>query len=51
MFNIIPRDRHTATGDAFITALVFQRLLRLAAAHGRGTLTRLLEPFNPEGGE
>jgi DNA polymerase-3 subunit epsilon len=51
MFNIIPRDRHTATGDAFITALVFQRLLRLAAAHGRGTLQRLLEPFNPEAGE
>jgi DNA polymerase-3 subunit epsilon len=45
-FDIIPRDRHTAPGDAFITALVFQRLLRLAAAHHRTTLHRLLEPFH-----
>jgi DNA polymerase III subunit epsilon len=46
-FNIIPHDRHTAPGDAFITALVFQRLLRLAARHGRATLGRLAEPFVP----
>jgi DNA polymerase-3 subunit epsilon len=45
LFNIIPHDRHTAPGDAFMTALVFQRLLRLAAKHGRTTLSRLLEPF------
>jgi DNA polymerase-3 subunit epsilon len=45
LFNIIPHDRHTAPGDAFMTALVFQRLLRLAAKHGRTTLARLLEPF------
>jgi DNA polymerase-3 subunit epsilon len=46
-FDIIPHDRHTAPGDAFITALVFQRLLRLAAKHQRTTLARLLEPFEP----
>jgi DNA polymerase-3 subunit epsilon len=45
LFDIIPHDRHTAPGDALITALVFQRLLRLAAKHRRTTLSRLLEPF------
>ena len=45
LFNVIPHDRHTAPGDAFMTALVFQRLLRLAAKHQRTTLSRLLEPF------
>jgi len=48
LFNIIPHDRHTAPGDAFMTALVFQRLLRLAAKHERTTLARLLEPFVPD---
>jgi len=47
LFGIIPHDRHTAAGDAFMTALVFQRLLRLAGKHGRTTLSRLLEPFEP----
>ena len=32
-------------GDAFLTAQVFLRLLRLAARHGRTTLGRLGEPF------
>lgn len=45
MFEIIPHDRHTADGDAFITAQVFLRLLRLASKHGRGTLGRLSELF------
>jgi DNA polymerase-3 subunit epsilon len=44
-FDIVPHDRHTAAGDAFLTALVFQRLLRLALRCGRGTLGRLIEPF------
>jgi DNA polymerase-3 subunit epsilon len=47
LFDIVPHDRHTAPGDAFMTALVFQRLLRLAARHNRSTLSRLLEPFEP----
>ena len=45
MFGVLPHDRHTASGDAFITAQVFLRLLRLAAKHGRQTLGRLAEPF------
>lgn len=45
MFNVIPHDRHTAGGDAFLTAQVFLRLLRLAGRHGRTTLSRLTEPF------
>jgi len=45
MFEVIPHDRHTASGDAFLTAQVFLRLLRLAVRHGRTTLARLSEPF------
>jgi DNA polymerase-3 subunit epsilon len=45
MFGVIPHDRHTAGGDAFLTAQVFLRLLRLADRFGRGTLARLAEPF------
>ena len=47
-FGIIPHDRHTAGGDAFITAQIFQRLLRLASRHGRGQLGALCEPFPHE---
>lgn len=45
MFGVIPHDRHTANGDAFMTAQVFLRLLRLASRFRRGTLERLCEPF------
>ena len=45
LFGVIPHDRHTAAGDAFMTALVFQRLLSLASRHGRTTLGSLVEPF------
>ena len=45
MFEVIPHDRHTASGDAFLTAQVFLRLLRLAARHGRTTLSRISEPY------
>jgi DNA polymerase-3 subunit epsilon len=45
MFSVIPHDRHTAGGDAFITAQVFLRLLRLATRYGRDTLARMTEPF------
>lgn len=48
LFGVVPHDRHTATGDAWITALIFLRLLRLAAKHGRTTLGRLAEPFVPD---
>ena len=48
MFGVIPHDRHTAGGDAFLTAQVFLRLLRLAARHGRTTLSRISEPFADE---
>lgn len=47
MFGVIPHDRHTASGDAFMTAQVFLRLLRLASHHGRLTLGSLMEPFQP----
>jgi DNA polymerase-3 subunit epsilon len=47
LFGVIPHDRHTASGDAFITAQVFLRLLRLASRHGRSTLGKLTEPFRP----
>jgi DNA polymerase-3 subunit epsilon len=43
LFGVIPHDRHTAAGDAFITAQVFLRLLRLAARHGRTTLGGVAE--------
>jgi DNA polymerase III subunit epsilon len=48
LFGVIPHDRHTATGDAFITAQVFLRLLRLASRSGRGTFARITEPFDVE---
>ena len=47
LFGVIPHDRHTASGDAFMTAQVFLRLLRLASRHGRTTLGKLMEPFQP----
>lgn len=43
VFGIEPHDRHTAAGDAFLTALAFQRLVRLAKHGGRVTLSQLLE--------
>ena len=45
MFGITPHDRHTAGGDAFLTAQVFLRLLRAARAVGRDTLAQLCEPY------
>jgi DNA polymerase-3 subunit epsilon len=42
MFGVVPHDRHTAGGDAFITAQIFLRLLRAAKAVGRLTLESLL---------
>ncbi|HVG56397.1 MAG TPA: hypothetical protein VM846_18300, partial [Vicinamibacterales bacterium] len=45
LFGVVPHDRHTAGGDAFITAQVFLRLLRLAARYGRSELGSICEPF------
>jgi DNA polymerase-3 subunit epsilon len=45
LFGVIPHDRHTASGDAFITAQVFLRLVRLASSSGRGTLGAVCEVF------
>ena len=47
LFGVIPHDRHTASGDAFITAQVFLRLLKLAARHGRTTLAAVCAEFAP----
>ena len=49
MFGVVPHDRHTAAGDAFITAQVFLRLARLASRFGRGTLKPICESFDPDG--
>jgi DNA polymerase-3 subunit epsilon len=45
LFGVIPHDRHTASGDAFITALIFLRLLKLAARYGRTTLGSVVQEF------
>ncbi len=46
-FAIEPHDRHTAAGDAFITAQIFLKLLPHAKRHARGTLGALCERFVP----
>lgn len=48
MFRITPHDRHTAGGDAFLTAQIFLRLLRAAAGVGRTTLASLCVPYPRE---
>ena len=48
MFGVIPHDRHTASGDAFITAQVFLRLRRLALRYGREQLGQISQPFEQE---
>jgi DNA polymerase-3 subunit epsilon len=45
MFGVAPHDRHTAGGDAFITAQIFLRLLRAARRTGRISLDALCEPY------
>ncbi|MCF7990999.1 MAG: 3'-5' exonuclease [Thiohalocapsa sp.] len=42
-FSIVPYDRHTAAGDAFLAAQIFLRLLRIARRCGRDSLARLRE--------
>ena len=43
MFNIAPHDRHTAGGDAMLTARILLRLLRAAKLAGRATLASICE--------
>lgn len=47
-FGVAPHDRHTAGGDAFITALIFQRLLHIGRRAGRTTLGELSEAYVTE---
>jgi DNA polymerase-3 subunit epsilon len=42
-FHVVPHDRHTASGDAFITAQIFIRLLHKAWAAGMHTLAELTQ--------
>jgi DNA polymerase III subunit epsilon len=51
VFGVIPHDRHTATGDAFITAQIFLRLRRLALRFGRERLGLICQPFEPPDAE
>ena len=50
-FGVAPHDRHTAGGDAFITALIFLRLLHIGKRVGRDTLGPLSERFVAEEAE
>jgi DNA polymerase-3 subunit epsilon len=47
MFGVVAHDRHTAGGDAFLTAQIFLRLLRAAKAVGRDTLAELCRRYEP----
>lgn len=49
-FGVTPHDRHTAPGDALLTALVFQKLLRVAGRAGRTDLGRLCERYETDDG-
>jgi len=44
-FGVQPHDRHTAAGDAFITAQIFVKLLRVAKRAGRDTLSQITQRF------
>lgn len=44
-FHIPPHDRHTAAGDAFLTAQVFLKLLPYARRAGRTTLAALAQKW------
>lgn len=47
MFGVATHDRHTAGGDAFLTAHVFLRLLRAARTAGMNSLGPLCTPYQP----
>lgn len=48
-FDILPYDRHTAPGDAFLTAAILLRLLRAADRSGRRALGALLQAAPRDG--
>jgi DNA polymerase-3 subunit epsilon len=48
MFGVVAHDRHTAGGDAFLTAQIFLRLLRAAKGVGRDTLAELCRRYEPK---
>jgi DNA polymerase-3 subunit epsilon len=48
LFAVPPHGRHTAVGDAFLTAQVFLRLRSLAIKHRRDRLEAFCEPFQEE---
>jgi DNA polymerase-3 subunit epsilon len=45
MFGVKAHDRHTAGGDAFLTAQIFLRLLWAARSAGRNTLGSIALPY------
>ncbi len=47
LFGIPPHDRHTAPGDAFITAQVFLKLLRLARRYNLISLADITQRWQP----
>lgn len=47
MFGVVPHDRHTAGGDAFLTATVFLHLLPAARSAGFNTLASVCTPYEP----
>src|SRR3954470_16427632 len=47
LFGISAHDRHTAGGDAFLTAQIFLRLLKSARKFGRTTVGSLCQPYRP----
>ena len=49
MWGVVAHDRHTAGGDAFLTAQIFLRLLRAAKAVGYETLASVCVRYAPAG--
>lgn len=47
-FGVEPHDRHTAAGDAFITAQIFIKLLRIAKRAGRTSLASISQRYEED---
>ena len=48
LFGVIPHGRHTASGDAFLTAEIFLRMRPLVRRHGREKLGLICEKFEDQ---